>query len=144
MIRRVLDWLRHVKRSKTWSPTLAAGRRGEDLAFRFLQRQGFIVVARNFRMASGAGEADLIAWEKGTLALVEVKSRESGEFGPPERAIGEEKRAHMLRVARDYAARSGTPWEQVRLDVVTVLLTRPPSITLFRGALKTSGNFRRV
>jgi putative endonuclease len=138
MIRRALDWLRHVRRRKAWTPTLAAGRRGEDLALRFLQRQGFIVVARNYRMASGAGEADLIAWEKDTLAVVEVKSRENGEFGPPERAIGEEKRAHRLRVARDYAARSGAPWEQVRLDVVTVFLTRPPSIALFRGALKTS------
>jgi putative endonuclease len=144
MIRRALDWLRHVRRSETWSPTQAAGRRGEDLALRFLQRQGFVVVARNYRTASGTGEADLIAWEKDTLAVVEVKSRESGEFGPPERAIGEEKRAHMLRVARDYAARNGTAWERVRLDVVTVLLTRPPSIVLFRGALRTSGNFRRV
>src|SRR6202167_4167654 len=138
MIRRALDWLRHVRRSKAWSPTRAAGRRGEDLAHRFLQRQGFIVVARNYRLASGAGEADLVAWERDTLAVVEVKSRDNREFGPPERAIGEEKRAHMLRVARDYAARSGTPWEQVRLDVVTVLLTRPPSIALFRGALRSS------
>ena len=138
MIRSALDWLRHRWRARRWDHARAAGRRGEDLAHRFLQRQGFIVVARNYRMASGAGEADLIAWEKDTLAVVEVKSRESGEFGPPERAIGEEKRAHMLRVARDYAARSGTPWEQVRLDVVTVLLTQPPSISLFRGALKST------
>jgi putative endonuclease len=138
MIRSGLDWLRHVWRVRRWDHTRAAGRRGEDLAHRFLQRQGFIVVARNYRLASGAGEADLVAWEKDTLAVVEVKSRQSGDFGPPERAIGEEKRAHMLRVARDYAARSGTPWEHVRLDVVTVLFTRPPSIHLIRGALKTS------
>jgi len=140
MIRRALDWLRHRWRSRRWDHARAAGRRGEDLAHRFLQRQGFIVVARNYRLASGAGEADLVAWERDILAVVEVKSRESVEFGPPERAIGEQKRAHMLRVARDFAARSGTPWEQVRFDVVTVLLTQPPSISLFRGALKTSGS----
>ena len=138
MIRTALDRLRHLWRIRRWDHARAAGRRGEDLAHRFLQRQGFIVVARNYRLASGAGEADLIAWEKSTLAVVEVKSRESGEFGPPERAIGEEKRAHMLRVARDYTARSGTPWEQVRFDVVTVLLTHPPSMALYRGTLKTS------
>ena len=135
MIRAALDRLRHRWRVRRWDHARATGRRGEDLAHRFLQRQGFIVVARNYRLASGSGEADLVAWEKDTLAVVEVKSRESGEFGPPERAIGEEKRAHMLRVARDYAARSGTPWEHVRLDVVTVLFTRPPSISLYRGAL---------
>ncbi|HEY1758997.1 MAG TPA: YraN family protein [Bryobacteraceae bacterium] len=138
MIRAALDRLRHIWRVRHWDHARSAGRRGEDLAHRFLQRQGFIVVARNYRMASGSGEADLIAWERSTLALVEVKSRESGEFGPPERAIGEEKRMHMQRVARDYAAKSGTPWEQVRLDVVTVLLTRPPAIQLFRGAVKSS------
>jgi putative endonuclease len=133
MIRSALDWLRHRWRIRRWDHARSIGRRGEDLAHRFLQRQGFVVVARNYRLASGAGEADLIAWERDTLAVVEVKSRESEEFGPPERAIGEEKRAHMLRVARDYAARSGTPWQQVRFDVVTVLLTRPPAIALFRG-----------
>jgi putative endonuclease len=143
MIRAALDWLRHLRRTRCWDHARAAGRRGEDLAQRFLQRHGFIVVARNYRLASGAGEADLIAWENDTLAVVEVKSRESGEFGPPERAIGEEKRAHMLRIARDYAARSGTPWERVRLDVVTVLLTRPPTIALFRGVLKTSPHLTR-
>jgi putative endonuclease len=137
MIRTTLDGLRHLWRVRRWDHARASGRRGEDLAHRFLRRQGFIVVARNYRLASGAGEADLVAWDKGTLAVIEVKTRESGEFGPPERAIGEEKRAHMLRVARDYGVRSGTPWEQVRLDVVTVLLTRPPSIALFRGAVKS-------
>jgi putative endonuclease len=138
VIRAALDWLRHLGRARRWDHARAAGRRGEDLAHRFLRRQGFIIVARNYRMASGAGEADLVAWEKDTLAVVEVKSRENEDFGPPERAIGEEKRAHMLRVARDYAVRSGTPWERVRLDVVTVLLTRPPSINLFRGGGKSS------
>src|SRR5580698_6368538 len=114
MIRAALDWLRHRWRVKRWDHARASGRRGEDLAHRFLRRHGFIVVARNYRMASGAGEADLIAWERDTLAVVEVKTRESGEFGPPERAVGEEKLAHMRRVGREYAARNGTPWQQVR------------------------------
>jgi len=36
-------------------------------------------------------------------------------------------------VAREFASRTGTPWEQVRFDVVTVLLTTPPRISLHRG-----------
>jgi putative endonuclease len=134
MIGAVLDWLRHARRRKTWTATQAAGRRGEDLAHRFLRRQGFVIVARNYRLASGDAEADLIAWEGETLVVVEVKSRESGAYGPPDRAIGEEKFRHMLRVARKYVAKSGTPWEHVRFDVVTVLLGPAPEITLFRGA----------
>jgi putative endonuclease len=133
MILRFLDRLRHVKRRKLWSPTLASGRRGEDLAHRYLQRQGYLVVARNYRLASGDAEADIVAWEGDTLAIVEVKSRASSDYGPPERAVGPEKRAHMTRIAREFAARSSTPWEKVRFDVVTVLLTDPPQIVLYRG-----------
>ena len=129
-----LDWLRHLKRRQSWTPDLAAGRRGEDLAHRFLRRHGFTIVARNYRLAAGDAEADLIAWESGDLVIVEVKSRASDEFGPPERAIGEEKRRHLMRVAREYARKTDTPWERVRFDVVTVLFTDPPKIELFRAA----------
>lgn len=136
MIGAALDWLRHARRRNTWTAAQAAGRRGEDLAHRFLQRQGFVIVARNYRLASGDAEADLIAWEGETLVVVEVKSRESGAYGPPDRAIGEEKLRHMLRVARKYVAKSETPWERVRFDVVTVLLGSVPEITHFRGVTK--------
>src|SRR5271155_1503497 len=86
------DWLRHLKRRRVWTPDLATGRRGEDLAHRYLRGKGFTIVARNYRLAAGDAEADLIAWEGDHLVFVEVKSRQSGEFGPPERAVGNEKR----------------------------------------------------
>ena len=74
---------------------------------------------------SGEGEADLVAWERDTLAVVEVKSRETANTARRSAPSARETRPHA-RVAREYAARSGTPWEQVRFDVVTVLLTKPP------------------
>lgn len=131
MIGSVLDRLRHARLRN-------AGRRGEDLAHRFLKSQGYTIVARNYRLPTGAAEADLIAWEADTLAIVEVKSRESGEYGPPERAITEEKRRHLLRVARAYARKTELPWERIRFDVVTVILADPPEIQLYRNALPTS------
>ncbi len=133
MIGTLSDWLRHVRRRRVWSADLAAGRRGEDLAHRFLRRQGFTIVARNYRLAAGDAEADIIAWEGDRLVFVEVKSRETARYGPPERAIGAEKRAHLLRVAREYTRKTETPWERVRFDVVTVILTGPPQLTLIRG-----------
>lgn len=135
MLLRFLDWLRHVSRRRKWTPTLALGRRGEDLAHRFLRDRGYIIVARNYRLSSGDAEADLIAWDGETLVFVEVKSRESADFGPPERAIGEEKRAHLLRIAREYTRKTATPWDRIRFDVVGVVMTKPPAIELFRNAL---------
>jgi putative endonuclease len=119
------------------------GRRGEDLAHRYLRRHGYTIVARNYRLPSGDAEADLIAWDGATLAIVEVKSRHSGEYGPPERAIGEEKRRHLLRVARAYARKIELPWDRVRFDVVTVILNDPPEIQLHRDALGTSTSLRK-
>jgi putative endonuclease len=94
-------------------------------------------VARNYRLAAGDAETDLIARDGEALVFVEVKSRETGEHGPPERAVGEEKRRHLLRVAREYARKTNTPWAQVRFDVVTVILQDPPEITLFRDCFSS-------
>ena len=138
MILRFFDWLRHRARLKTWTPEQALGRRGEDLAHRYLRRQGFIIVARNYRLSAGDAEADLIAWDGDALVFIEVKSRATADFGPPERAIGEEKRAHLLRIAREYTRKTDTPWDRIRFDVVTVILTKPPSIHLYRDALPTT------
>jgi putative endonuclease len=134
MIGTALDLLRHARRRRVWSADLALGRRGEDLAHRFLRRQGFTIVARNYRLPSGDAEADLIAWEGEALVIVEVKTRASGAYGPPERAIGPEKERHLMRVAREYVRKTDTPWDRVRFDVVTVVMSDPPEVTLFRGA----------
>ena len=128
------DWLRHLARRRRWTPTQALGRRGEDLAHRFLRRQGYTIVARNYRLPAGDGEADLIAWEGDTLVIVEVKARQSGEFGPPDRAVGDDKRAHLRRLARAYARKTDTPWERVRCDVVTVVFAGGPQLQLIRNA----------
>ena len=137
MILSFCDWLRDIARRRKWTPAQALGRRGEDLAHRYLRRRGFTIVARNYRLPSGDAEADLIAWEAETLVFVEVKSRETADFGPPERAIGEEKRKHLLRIAREYTRKTETPWDRIRFDVVTVVMTRPPVIELYRDALPT-------
>src|SRR5437868_104761 len=80
------DVLRHQGRKRHMNADHALGRRGEDIAHRHLQRAGIVIVARNYRMASGSGEIDLIGWEKDTLVFVEVKSRQTDEYGAPDRA----------------------------------------------------------
>jgi putative endonuclease len=139
----MLDVIRHWGRSRRWTQSLAAGRRGEDLAHRFLRSQGYTIVARNYRLASGDAEADLIAWERDTLVVVEVKSRASVDFGPPERAFDAEKQQHLLRAARQYARRRNVPMESVRFDLVTVLLSDPPELKLFRGVRRQESEVRR-
>jgi putative endonuclease len=136
MIGSLLDSLRNRKRRQLWEPTKATGRCGEDLAHRFLRRQGYIVVARNYRLAAGDAEADIIAKDGEIIAIVEVKTRESDAFGPPDRAIDLGKQRALRRVAREYSRKTNTPEDQVRFDVVTVLLANPPRLELLRDAFR--------
>jgi len=136
MLGRFTDWLRHRARQKIWNPDQALGRRGEDLAHRYLRRQGYVIVARNYRLASGDAEADLIAWDGAELVIVEVKARRNEEHGPPDRAVGPDKQAHLLRVARSYARKTSAPWESIRFDVVTVVLEPTPKLQLLRNAFR--------
>ena len=132
---RWVDRLRDRLRRRAWSADLASGARGEDLAHRLLEREKYRVVARNYRAPSGSGEIDIIGWDGDTLAVVEVKTRASDDYGPPERAVGEHKRLRMERAALDYTRRAGVDWEQVRFDVVTVIDSDPPVLTLYKDAL---------
>lgn len=99
------------------------GRMGEDLAHRYLRNRGCTVVARNYRPPSGNGEIDLVVRHGEKLVFVEVKTRDTAEFGEPGRAVDAEKRQHLARAARDYARRAGVEWPQVRFDIVAVILS---------------------
>ena len=132
LLYRLSDLLRH--RSLRGKGAGAHGAIGEDLAHRYLRRRGCTVVARNYRPRSGAGEIDLVAWEGETLVFVEVKTRSTAEFGPPDSAIDAEKRERLVRGARDYARRAGIAWERTRFDTVSVILGRPRYIAWQRDA----------
>jgi putative endonuclease len=66
--------------------------------------------------------------------IVEVKARRSDEYGPPDRAVGDDKRVRLRRLARAYARKTDTPWERVRCDVVTVVFAGGPQLQLVRNA----------
>ena len=133
-----LDRLRDIQRRKRWDRKRAAGRWGEDLAHRYLARQGLKIASRNFRLASGEGEADIVAWDGETLVFVEVKTRSSEEFGPPERGLTPEQHRRLLRVARNYSLKSTIPWKSVRFDTISVVLANPPKVEHSMGSLESS------
>ena len=127
------DLFRHHGRKRQMTDDHALGRRGEDIAHRFLQRAGIVIVDRNYRMASGGGEVDLIGWEADTLVFIEVKSRKTrriwrARIGPS----GLQKQSRLIRAAREYARHAEVPWEKVRFDVVNVVFSTPPAVTHFR------------
>jgi len=130
------DALRHRARLRRERPEMAAGKRGEDIAHRFLQRAGIVIVARNYRTSNGSAEIDLIGWEKDTLVVIEVKSRTTEEYGSPERAMSQEKERAVVRAAREYARHAEIPLENVRFDVLSVVFGTPPQVRHHRDAFR--------
>ncbi len=99
------------------------GAAGERLAARYLEGQGYRVVARNVRLPPW-GEIDLVAERDGTLALVEVRVRRGQAFGGALASITPTKRARMVRAALAYLATLGDAAPPARIDVVAVTLDR--------------------
>ena len=132
----MLDGMRDRVRRGRWTPERAAGARGEDLAMRFLEKQRYVIVARNYRPRAGYGEVDLIGWDGGRLAFIEVKTRSSEETGTPERAVHRRKQEHLERTAREYVHRAGVDYDLVRFDVVTVREEGAVRIELYRDAFE--------
>ncbi len=97
---------------------LRPGASGEDLACRHLKRQGYAILARNFRCRSG--EVDVVAAKDGVTVFVEVKERRGSGYGTGFEAVTFGKRRRLVRAARLYAASRGL-WEApLRFDVVSI------------------------
>src|ERR1700756_4280734 len=114
------------------------GRRGEEDAYFYLRRCGYVMIARNFRTARHHGEIDLIGWDKDVLCFIEVKTRTTRDVKPAAAAVDRGKRRVIRRVVRDYLRslpeRHFPEAPQWRFDVVTVYYEkqrRGPEFELF-------------
>lgn len=97
------------------------GVRGEDEAARFLKKQGYRILERNFR--SRLGEIDIVARDGDTIVFVEVKTRSGDSFGSPKDALSKSKMRRITRGSMDYLRmRRKTADVQTRFDVVSVEL----------------------
>jgi putative endonuclease len=138
---RSLDWIAHRTLAPEHIPEhQRTGRRGEEEAYFYLRKLGYIMVAQNFRSPRRRGEIDLIGWDRDTLCFIEVKTRTSHDVKPAEAAVDRNKQKDLAWVARDYL-RHAPPSCQWRFDVVTVYYEKQacqPQIELFKNAFSVS------
>jgi len=109
------------------------GKKGEEVANRFLKNRGYRVIARNY--VCKMGEMDIIAKEKDTLVFIEVKTRTSTTFGPPQLAVNPKKQSQMSKVALNFLKEKRLEDVKARFDVVAILLgPRGEEIELIKDA----------
>src|ERR1035438_5057786 len=102
---------------------LETGVAGEDAAFFYLRRKGYIVVARRWSAGNLPGDIDLIAWQGPMLCFVEVKTRPAADLAPAGGAVDSHKRHVLRRLARQYVRQ--LPQQEAppaRFDVLSVYL----------------------
>lgn len=94
------------------------GADGERAAEKYLRRQRYAIVQRNYRCR--AGEVDLVALDGSTIVFVEVKTRTQPGFGSPLEAVDPRKQRQIQRVAQYYLSRNRLQDRDARFDVVGV------------------------
>ena len=108
---------------------------GELVAYAFLKRQGYRIVAHRYR--SRSGEIDLIGWDGDILAFIEVKYRRNRHYGGPEDAVGFAKQQRICRAAADYRRglrRKAASW---RFDIVGIEgIWEAPEVFLIKDAFR--------
>src|SRR5262245_28791666 len=114
---------------------LRTGRRGEEEAYFYLRRLGYVMVARNYRSARSRSELDLVGWDQDVLCFIEVKTRTTRDVKPAEAAVDSEKQRDLSRVAREFLRKTkGHP--AFRFDIVSIYFEpgNQPEVQLFKNA----------
>lgn len=97
------------------------GNYGEDLACKFLEKNGYKILERN-KSFSKYCEIDIIAQIKNTLVFVEVKTRKTNTFGTPIEAITPTKYKHLRLGLMQYLQASQKKYSSYRIDAIGITL----------------------
>jgi|SRR5690606_30499514 len=93
------------------------GKFGEELAVDFLEKNGYEILETNW--VFDKAEIDIIAQKNGILAVVEVKTRSSLDFGLPQEFVKPKKIQLLLKAVNEYITQNDLDVE-VRFDIIAI------------------------
>ncbi|WP_406685437.1 YraN family protein [Seonamhaeicola sp. MEBiC1930] len=94
------------------------GKKGEQLAVDFLIENNYDIVERNYRFDKA--EVDIIAQKDDTLAIIEVKTRSSTDFGNPQDFVKPKQIKNLVKAVDEYVSVNGLDFE-VRFDIIAIV-----------------------
>ncbi|MFC4723054.1 YraN family protein [Geojedonia litorea] len=96
------------------------GKKGEQMAVDFLIDKGYTIKERNYRF--GKAEVDIIAKKNDVLAIIEVKTRSSSDFGLPQEFVKPKQIQQLVKVVDDYVLKNELDVD-VRFDIIAIIKT---------------------
>lgn len=113
------------------------GSEGEQIALATLKKKGYKIIERNFKC--GLGEIDLIAYKKGRLNFIEVKTRSRQDFGRPEESVSRTKQKRIARIARYYLKQKRIINTPCTFSVISILFKdNKPQVDILENAFLIS------
>ncbi len=106
---------------------LEIGKKGEDLAVKFLKDKGYDILETNWRFRKA--EIDIIANDGKILVFVEVKTRSSDYFGAPASFVSARKKKLLQDAATAYMRKVNHTWE-IRFDIIGILVPKTKVIEI--------------
>lgn len=94
------------------------GNTGEQLAVDFLIKHGYEILERNYRFDKA--EVDIIAKLNNTLAIIEVKTRSTIDFGNPQDFVKPKQIQRLVKAVDAYVISNGINVE-VRFDIIAII-----------------------
>lgn len=94
------------------------GKKGEQLAVDYLIAKGYTILDRNFRFDKA--EVDIIAQKKDILAVIEVKTRSSIDFGNPQDFVKPKQIKNLVKAVNEYILKHDLDAE-VRFDIIAIV-----------------------
>jgi len=102
------------------------------MASDYLKKIGYEILDKNYRKREG--EIDLIARDGEEIVFIEVKSRQSGNFGYPEEAVDEKKIERIIDVANSWLDEKEKFDNLWRIDIIAIEFgVYPPKITQIKN-----------
>lgn len=95
------------------------GRRGEEIACRYLIDKGHTIIAQNYRYRRA--EVDIISKIQDCIVFTEVKTRSYSDFGYPEEAVDALKKKKMREAMNHYLEENNSK-EEPRFDIIAITL----------------------
>jgi putative endonuclease len=106
---------------------------GESVAAEYLEKRNYTILGRNLR--TPYGEIDIVAEKDEITIFVEVKTRTSKSYGPPEISVTPRKQEHMLAAAGHYTQENEIDHWQIDVIAVEGKPGEHPNFTHFENAL---------
>lgn len=94
------------------------GKKGEDMAVEYLLGYGYTILERNYRFDKA--EVDIIAKKDGFLAIIEVKTRSSIDFGNPQDFVKPKQIRNLVKAVNEYIEEYQIEAE-VRFDIIAIV-----------------------